>query len=218
MLENLAVVLYAQGRFGESADRQIKALELFKTLHNGADHPDVAVAQGYLAGIVRVVGDADESMQLHRGSQEMVQRLRYHAGTRSVVDDDFVGFVKQHVCAPLAAACVGGAVQLQLHTLPADAPEALASDASIDALLRGVRDQLSDASSWSVREPRRQDTTVVVARASAAVPTVVKAAATAAGLPFRELFALGDAVAECTTVRRAHQGTAPRPPAVVAAH
>ncbi len=82
--------------------------------------------------------------------------------------------------------------------LPTDVPEALASDASIDALLRGVRDQLSDASSWSVREPRRQDTTVVVARASRVVPTAVEAAARAAGLPFRDVVGVRDAVAECT--------------------
>jgi hypothetical protein len=121
--------------------------------------------------------------------------------SRSVVDDDFVSFVKQHVCAPLAAAlAAGGAVPLLLFpaALRTDVPEALASDAAIDALLRGVRDQLSDSSSWSVREPRRQDTTVVVARASAAVPIVIKAATSAARLPFRDAFGVRDAVAECT--------------------
>ncbi len=117
--------------------------------------------------------------------------------------DDFCSFVMQHVCAPLAEACAAAAVGVDVALQDAAArlhvAEALRGREATAALLRRVLQQLSTAESWSVREPRRQDTTVVVvARAPSVVPAAVHAATSAAGLPLKDAFPLRDAMADAT--------------------
>jgi tetratricopeptide (TPR) repeat protein len=118
---------------------------------------------------------------------------------RSAVDGDFCGFVRQHVCAPLAAASHTGPLDLRRQHLPnlkrLRVPEALRSREVVSACRRQLQNMLAVAGAWSVQEPAPRDTMVVLARAPAAVSAAVMAVALAAGHLFRDALPLRDAVA-----------------------
>jgi tetratricopeptide (TPR) repeat protein len=121
------------------------------------------------------------------------------------MSDDFCGFVRRHVCEPLAMACATGAVPLQLLPARGELPASMTTD-DIAAMLRHMQEILGVDAKWTVQEADTHDAreVVVVARAAAAVPTVVKAAASAAGQPFRDVLPLRDALAESTATAITH--------------
>jgi tetratricopeptide (TPR) repeat protein len=116
----------------------------------------------------------------------------------SDVDDDPCGFLKQHVCSPLAEAFAIDAARVHAVHVTPSWPEALRAPAVVADCVHRLREQLSDSKSWSVREAGLRATPVVVARFSG-VMDVVKAAAAAAGVTFKDAFPLRDALAAAVT-------------------